>query len=48
MLEIGLSGPDLLQELGYAVDWRSYPMQHQVCPAQIADIAAWLGARLRD
>ena len=47
-LQLGAWSRDLLQELGYAVDWRSYPMQHQVCPAQIADIAAWLGARLRD
>ena len=47
-LQLGAWSRDLLQELGYAVDWRSYRMQHQVCPAQIADIAAWLGARLRD
>ncbi len=36
----------VLRERGYAVDWRSYPMQHQVCMEQIADIRTWLLARL--
>lgn len=31
-----------LQQSGYTVDWREYPMQHQVCMAQIADVQAWL------
>ena len=33
---------DALKSLGYAVDWREYPMQHSVCPEEIADIAAFL------
>ena len=33
---------DALQALGYAVEWREYPMQHSVCPEEIADIAAFL------
>jgi len=33
---------DALQALGYAVDWRAYPMPHSVCPEEIADIAAFL------
>jgi len=33
---------DALQVLGYAVDWHEYPMQHSVCPEEIADIAAFL------
>ncbi len=33
---------DRLRGLGYAVDWRSYPMAHAVCPAEIADIRGWL------
>jgi phospholipase/carboxylesterase len=37
---------DQLLGLGYAVDWHSYPMPHAVCPAEIADLRAWLGARL--
>lgn len=33
---------DQLAELGYQVEWKDYPMQHEVCPQEIADIAAWL------
>lgn len=44
--DLGSSSRDLLEQLGYAVDWRSYPMQHQVCLEEIADISAWLQARL--
>jgi len=33
---------DALLALGYAVDWREYPMPHSVCPEEIADIAAFL------
>ncbi len=42
----GENAADALRERGYAVDWRSYPMQHQVCMEQIADIRTWLLARL--
>lgn len=31
-----------LQDLGYRVEWRDYPMAHAVCPQEIADIAAFL------
>jgi phospholipase/carboxylesterase len=33
---------DALQALGYAVEWREYPMPHSVCPEEIADIAEFL------
>jgi phospholipase/carboxylesterase len=33
---------DALLALGYPVEWRDYPMPHSVCPAEIADIAAFL------
>jgi len=33
---------DALQALGYAVEWREYPMPHSVCPEEIADIATFL------
>ncbi len=42
----GENAADVLRERGYAVDWRGYPMQHQVCIEQIADIRTWLLARL--
>jgi len=32
-----------LEALGYAPIFRSYPMEHSVCPDEIADIGAWLG-----
>jgi phospholipase/carboxylesterase len=35
-----------LEHLGYAVDWHSYPMAHQVCPPELADLRQWLAARL--
>ncbi|MEM1174825.1 MAG: alpha/beta fold hydrolase [Pseudomonadota bacterium] len=31
-----------LLEKGYEPEWHSYPMQHGVCPQEIADISAWL------
>jgi len=45
-LALGQHSRDLLQYHGYAVEWHDYPMQHQVCPEEIRDIAAWLRARL--
>ena len=33
---------DRLQQLGYGVDWHSYPMPHAVCPDEISDIRDWL------
>ncbi len=27
---------------GYTVRWHSYPMVHQICPLEIADIGVWL------
>jgi phospholipase/carboxylesterase len=32
----------LLEKLGYAVEWHSYPMPHSVCPPEIEDISAFL------
>jgi len=45
-LRLGSSSRDLLRAQGYAVEWKQYPMQHQVCMEEIQDIAAWLQARL--
>lgn len=35
-----------LERLGYAVDWRTYPIQHEVSPLEITHIGAWLRERL--
>ncbi len=34
---------DLLRARGYSVEWKQYPMQHQVCAEELADISVWLG-----
>lgn len=36
----------LLERSGYAVQWRSYPMPHSVCPQEIEDIGAFLAGVL--
>ena len=33
---------DALLALGYPVEWHEYPMQHSVCPQEIADMNRWL------
>lgn len=38
----GMLSRDLLMNLGYAVQWKGYAMEHQVCAQEVADIAAWL------
>ena len=38
---------DKLGELGYPVEWHEYPMQHAVCPEEIAAIGKWLTKVLR-
>lgn len=41
-IQLGEFSRDYLKDLGYQVEWRSYPMQHQVCLEEIGDVAAWL------
>jgi phospholipase/carboxylesterase len=45
-MALGTLSRDWLLAHGYAVDWHAYPMGHQVCAAEIADLRAWLGLRL--
>jgi phospholipase/carboxylesterase len=45
-LQRGLESRDVLQSLGYAVQWHTYPMAHAVCPEEISDLRHWLGQRL--
>ena len=45
-MQLGTASRDLLRAEGYAVEWKEYPMQHQVCMEEVQDIAAWLKARL--
>lgn len=41
-LERGSAARDQLQQLGHAVEWHEYPMEHAVCAEEIAELQAWL------
>jgi phospholipase/carboxylesterase len=41
-IQLGELSRNQLLAQGYGVSWKSYPMQHQVCGPEIADISAWL------
>jgi len=45
-LGLGTRARDFLAARAYPVEWREYPMLHSVCIEEIADIGAWLGARM--
>jgi phospholipase/carboxylesterase len=42
MPSLGEDTRGLLEQLGYDVDWHSYPVAHGVCPEEVADIRLWL------
>jgi phospholipase/carboxylesterase len=41
-LTYGMKSRAALEEQGYDVDWHEYPMEHAVCPEELADIGVWL------
>ena len=43
---LGEMSRDYLVQRGYAVAWHAYPMAHQVCMEEIADLRTWLGSWL--
>lgn len=43
---LGEMSREYLLQRGYAVEWHSYPMAHQVCAEEIADLKHWIGGRL--
>lgn len=43
---LGMLARDHLRGLGYPIEWRSYPMAHQVCAEEIADLRNWIGQRI--
>jgi phospholipase/carboxylesterase len=45
-IQLGEMSRDQLLALGYAIEWRAYPMQHSVCMEEVADISRWLQSRL--
>ena len=45
---LGMLGRDYLRSLGYAPEWHSYAMAHQVCAEEISDLRQWIGARITE
>jgi phospholipase/carboxylesterase len=45
-LSLGEAARDEVINRGAEVEWRTYPMEHSVHPAEIRDIGAWLADRL--
>jgi phospholipase/carboxylesterase len=45
-LQMGAMSRDALLQLGYAVEWHTYPMPHSVCPEEVNDISRWLQTQL--
>jgi phospholipase/carboxylesterase len=41
-VQLGRAACQRLTDMGYAVDYSEYPMEHAVCPDEIADIGRWL------
>ncbi len=37
----------LLEGLGYVIDWKQYPMPHSVCAEEVQDLNAWLIKQLK-
>lgn len=38
----GRAARDRLEDWGYGVEWRDYPMAHEVCADEVDDLNAWL------
>lgn len=43
---LGQASARALEEAGVAVEWQTYPAQHALHPQEVADVGAWLNARL--
>jgi phospholipase/carboxylesterase len=40
--EFGQYAREALEKLDYTVKWLEYPMEHNICSAEIQDISKWL------
>lgn len=47
-MSLGKSSFETLRAAGYAIEWREYPMGHEVCMEEIHVIGAWLQSVLGD
>ncbi len=43
---LGIASKMALETLGFHPEYKTYPMEHAVCPQEISDIAEWIGKRL--
>ncbi|MBI2308845.1 MAG: carboxylesterase [Rhodocyclales bacterium] len=43
---LGTAARDFLASRGYRPEWHDYPMPHSVCLEEVADVGAWLRARM--
>ena len=41
-MALGKSALTTLKSAGYTVEWREYPMGHEVCLEEIQEISRWL------
>jgi phospholipase/carboxylesterase len=41
-IEFGRQAREQLEQQGYSIEWRDYPIGHSVCADEIADIRRWL------
>lgn len=41
----GEAAMETMRDFGFDAHWRRYPMQHQVCAEEIADLGHWMDAR---
>lgn len=46
--QLGSASRDALRDMGYAVEWREYAMQHSVCEQELRDIETWLTQNMPD
>jgi len=47
-VQYGQASAQMLERVGFEVEWHRYPMAHQVCAQEIADLGDWLDRRLAD
>ena len=43
---MGTEARDALKAQGYSIEWHEYPMQHEVCAEELAEVGRWLRERL--
>ncbi|MGL5040120.1 MAG: alpha/beta hydrolase [Aeromonas sp.] len=46
-LSLGWDAKNRLESAGLALEWHEYPMRHEICQPQLADIRRWLLAQLK-